>query len=115
MKMKRLSVLLAVVMLLGSLSVFALAENDAAEALAWTTGNGYGSVVENKDGTATFTGDAGAQQRQFALRPLHQGRRDRDCGRRHYRRAGHYDRSAFDGGGREICDLGLDQRRCGRI
>ena len=58
MKMKRLSVLLAVVMLLGSLSVFALAENDDAEALTWTTGNGYGSVVENKDGTATFTGDA---------------------------------------------------------
>ena len=42
----------------GQPPVFALAENDADEALTWTTGNGYGSVVENKDGTASFTGDA---------------------------------------------------------
>lgn len=57
MNTKRLSVLLAVVMLLSVVSVFASAEDSTGEALAWTTGDGYGAVVENKDGTATFTGD----------------------------------------------------------
>ena len=44
-------------MLLSVVSVFASAEDSTGEALAWTTGDGYGAVVENKDGTATFTGD----------------------------------------------------------
>ena len=45
MNTKRLSVLLAVVMLLSVVSVFASAEDSTGEALAWTTGDGYGAVV----------------------------------------------------------------------